>query len=371
LETQSEVHNCENTNIAVPSESLNNISVGALAGNIEDGENTDITPLNIYPAYYTRKFHFDYNQKINGKKLQQNQKNKHLNKPDLVFDGGDYFNSSSGIEVLTHEGEFYTRTAGTSLATPLITSMATEILAVYPYLNIQSVKALLINSASYFTPSQIPAFKEKKVLLDKLIGFGKPKAELLTQSNDNSITFIIEDEIKSGEIMALPIYLPDYLKNCGNKLIFNITIAYKFKPKKGGHLDYLPLNISFTLIQNKPIKDIATEKLEFTRIKNGFTWSEDNFGIENCLFSNTQSMKYSLQPNDLKNLNGQIAVAVRSLLKPGVENNDGQAYPFSIVVRIQEELKNKTEFKLYNEMAAINELEVIGDIEGEAEADID
>jgi len=70
--------------------------------------------------------------------------------------------------------------------------------------------------------------------LRKLIGFGKPRAELLTQSTDNSITFIIEDNIKSGEIMALPIYLPEYLKNCGNKLIFNITIAYKFNPKKGG-----------------------------------------------------------------------------------------------------------------------------------------
>jgi len=112
------------------------------------------------------------------------------------------------------------------------------------------------------------------------------------------------------------------------------------------------------------------EKLEFTRIKNGFGWSEDNFGIENCLFSNTQNMKYSLQPNDLERLDGQIAIAVRSLVKSGVEDNDGQAYPFSIVVRIEEELKNKTEFSLYNEMVAINELEVIGDIEGEAEADI-
>src|SRR5699024_9219759 len=110
----------ENTNIVVPSESLNNVSVGALAGNIEEGENSDVTPLNIYPAYYTRKFHYDYKQQVNGGEFKKNQKNKHLNKPDLVFDGGDYFNDDSGIEVLAREGEYYKRTAGTSLATPLI-----------------------------------------------------------------------------------------------------------------------------------------------------------------------------------------------------------------------------------------------------------
>lgn len=256
LNSRSDVHNCENTNIVVPSESLNNVSVGALAGNIEEGENSDVTPLNIYPAYYTRKFHYDYNQQINGVRFKNNQKNKHLNKPDLVFDGGDYFNDDSGIEVLAREGEYYMRTAGTSLATPLITSMAAEILNVYPDIKIQAVKALLINSAGYYSLKHIPHFKNKEKLLHKLIGFGKPDENLLVQSSNNSITFIIEDEIKSEEIMAIPLYLPEYLRESGNKLIFNISLAYKFKPNRSGHLDYLPLNIGFTLIQNLSIETL-------------------------------------------------------------------------------------------------------------------
>lgn len=60
LNSTSPAHSCQNTNISEPSESLNNVSVGALAGNLEDGDNSDITPLNIYPAYYSRKFHLDY-----------------------------------------------------------------------------------------------------------------------------------------------------------------------------------------------------------------------------------------------------------------------------------------------------------------------
>lgn len=86
-DTTSVFHRCENTNISVPSESLNNISVGALAGNLEEGDNSDLTPNAIYPAYYTRKFHIDYNLDVITEPLRPRQRNKFLNKPDLVFEG--------------------------------------------------------------------------------------------------------------------------------------------------------------------------------------------------------------------------------------------------------------------------------------------
>ena len=147
LDSTTEVHNCEDTNICAPSESLNNISVGALAGNMEDVDYSDITPNELYPAYYTRKFHYDYSQSINSQIIKQ--KNKHLNKPDFVFYGGDLFDSKAGLEILRSplvlEDKFYGRSCGTSLATPLITSFAAEILNEYPALRTQTVKALLIN----------------------------------------------------------------------------------------------------------------------------------------------------------------------------------------------------------------------------------
>jgi len=257
LNSNSPVHSCSNTNICVPSESLNNISIGALAGNIENGDNSDITPFNIYPAYYTRKFHYDYDQDINNTKFGRNQKNKYLNKPDLVFDGGDLLNDNSGIEVLTNSVNFYKRTSGTSLATPLIASLAAEIEHAYPSLKTQSIKALLINSASFTKANKLPHFKNNKSLLHKLIGFGVPNRNHIIGSENNSITLIVEDEVKTSEMLSIPIYLPEYLKKSTNKLIFNITLAYSFFPDKGNHLGYLPLHMSFNLVRNLSINTIA------------------------------------------------------------------------------------------------------------------
>lgn len=377
LNSTSPVHNCENTNISIPSESLNNLSIGALAGNLEDGDNSDLTPANIYPAYYTRKFHFDYEQKVNATNFTRNQKNKHLNKPDLVFDGGDLLNEQSGIEIIASPADsYYRRTAGTSLSTPLITSIAAEIEGMYPDLDVQSIKALLINSANYYKTSQLPLFQNKGELLRKLIGFGVPDRNKSLLSNNKSITMVVEDQIKPLEIVSIPIFLPEYLKTAGNKLIFDISIAYSSYPDKGNHLGYLPLHMSFNLMKNLTIKDIATKSVEETVAKRGFSWSEDHFGKENILFSNAQSKEYRLQPNDIVSLNGQMAVAVRCLSKDNIDENlknylENNQHAFSLVIRITEELKNVTENNLYNEMLEINNLTVISEAEIDADLDLE
>ncbi|GAA3510861.1 hypothetical protein GCM10022393_25620 [Aquimarina addita] len=377
LNSTSPVHNCENTNISTPSESLNNLSIGALAGNIEDDENSDITPANIYPAYYTRKFHFDYEQKVNSTDFNQNQKNKHLNKPDLVFDGGDLLNEQSGIEVIASPVDnYFRRAAGTSLSTPLITSIAAEIEGMYPNLDVQSIKALLINNANYYKPKELPHFKNKGELLRKLIGFGIPNRNQALFSDNKSITMVVEDQIKLLEVVSFPIFLPEYLKIAENKLIFEISIAYSSYPDKGNHLSYLPLHMSFNLMKNLPIKEIATKKASETVAKNGFSWSEDHFGKENILFSNAQSKEYRLQPKDIVSLNGQMAIAVRCLSKDNIDENlkqylENNKHSFSLVIRITEELKNNTENNLYNEMLEINNLTVISEVEIGADLDLD
>lgn len=376
LDSDSSIHKCENTNICTPSDSLNNLSIGALAGNLESKDNSDITPLNIYPAYYSRKFHFDYEQKINTTKFGRSQKNKHLNKPDLLFDGGDFGKEESGIEVLVNEGQFYSRSAGTSLSTPIITSMAAEIMSMYPELDVQSIKALLINSASYYKSRVLPHFKSKQRLLKKLIGFGIPEKSKTTQSDKNSITMIIEDQIQPMEIISLPIFLPEYLRVSKNKLIFDISIAYSFLPDKGNHLGYLPLHISYNLLKNLEIKEISEKTADVIGIKDNFSWSEDHFGKENILFSNAQKKEYRLQPDDIISLDGELAISVRCLIKEDIDETlrdrlKSEKHPFSLVIRITEELKNETEHELYSEMQAINNLTVIGEIDTKADLDLD
>ena len=381
LDGTTDVHKCEDTNICVPSESLNNISVGALAGNIENIDNTDITPNEIYPAYYTRKFHYDYSQNINSQPIKQ--KNKHLSKPDFVFEGGDLFNNKSGIEILRSpiipNDKYYGRSCGTSLATPLVTSYSCDILNEYPNLSTQTVKALLINSASYYNKSKLPHFKNKPdFILKSLTGFGKPNKQGLISNDKNTITFIIEDSIKIGEIIKIPIELPKYLKESGNKLQFDISLCYSFSPIKDNQLDYLPLHISFNLVQNTNIDDIANgviKKGDDTKagtpiygIKN-FPWSEDHFSIDNRQFSNSQFMQYRLQPYDYNLINDSLALSVRCLVKNAyTKQYERLDNPFSIVIKITEIISIDGNSNLYSEMLKINNhVEIDNGIDLEAE----
>lgn len=381
LNGTSQVHRCQNTNISEPSESLNNISVGALAGNLEDVDNTDVTPNNLSPAYYTRKFHFDYAQPVNKQPLRRNQNNKHLNKPDLVFDGGDLFKYEAGIEILRSpmaDGEkYYGRSCGTSLATPLVTSYAAEILNNYPSLRTQTVKALLINSATYYKKNNLPDFRTStEAVLKSLVGFGKPQKSNLLSTDNNSIIFIVEDQIEVGQILTIPIILPSYLKDTGNKLKFDISLCYSFLPIKDNHLNYLPLYISFNLVQNTDIKTVAEKDQAEYGIKSGFSWSEDHHGIENRIFSNAQYKSYILQSTDLNVVDDSIAVGVRCLVKEEIPATHaahlkGKKHNFSAVLRITELPENKASNQLYSQMIACNDVLNIVEAEGDATIEIE
>jgi hypothetical protein len=374
-ENPSPVHSCLNTNICVPSESLNNISVGALAGNLE-GENSDITPLAIYPAYYSRKFHFDFDQNITTSVLGKFQRNKNLNKPDFVFDGGDLFSDDAGIEVIYSPGAYSGRTSGTSLATPLVTSFAAQILNNYPDLKTQTVKALLINSCDQRNPKHFPLFVDSDSVLKKLMGFGKPNKRKLFDSGDNSIVMVIEDTIKWSEVISMPILLPEYLKTSGNKLQFEISLCYSFMPVKDNHLNYLPLYMAFKLVKNIDVQSIANSDAKVHGLKNGISWSEDFFGVEGRMFSNAQSKSFNLQPKDIIAADGSIALAIKCYSKSEIPdalltNLKQNNHPFSLVMRITELTSNNADSDLYSEMVAINEVENIAEAIGTLAVDLD
>ncbi|SHL89302.1 Subtilase family protein [Chitinophaga jiangningensis] len=381
IDSTSEFHNCRNTNISEPSESLNNISIGALAGNLEKDDNSDITPNNSYPAYYSRKFHFDYNQAVNSTPLKKNQRNKYLNKPDLVFEGGDLFSYEAGIEILrspmAETEKYFGRTCGTSLATPLGASYAAEILNNYPSLRTQTVKALLINTATFHRRKDLPHFSTSTdSLLKSMVGFGRPQKSTLLSTDDNSILFVIEDEISIGQIITMPIHLPEYLQTSGNKLKFDISLCYSFLPLKDNHLNYLPIYMAFNIVRNLDIRTISQAEQAQYGIKRGFSWSEDHYGIENRLFSNAQSTSYTLQPADLLNVENAIAIAVRCLCKDEIPDSykrhaSNNQHRFSIVIRITEIPINEVDGRLYQEMINCNEIRNIAEVINDNDIDLD
>jgi hypothetical protein len=297
-------HSCEFTNLQEPSESMNNISVGALAGNFENRFTDGITPAKEYPAYYSRKFHWDVSTKINGGLLKKNQKNKYLVKPDLVFEGGDYLSQEAAIEVLTSPQDnspYYGRLAGTSLATPLITSLIAQLLKEYPTLQMTSIKALLINSAEPPAGKKPPHFdsSDGEKLYRKLTGFGRPNPHRLLEGDSNSITFVIEDVITFDDFYSFDLRFPDWVLSTPNKIELTATLVYKFLPIPNNHLAYLPLYISFGIFRPVDISILSQQDLDNFQLRSGVSWAEDHFGVEDRIFSNVQKLSFPISRHPL------------------------------------------------------------------------
>jgi Subtilase family len=382
LDDRSEIHSCETTNISEPSESLNNISVGAIAGNLEGGPSSDITPAEEYPAYYTRKFNYDYEQSVNGSDFIRSQKNKHLNKPDLVFEGGDLFRFESGLEILRSPIEppgdrFFSRGCGTSYSTPLITSYAATVCQHYPSLSLQTVKALLINSAESPCGNNPPHFRGYPInLLRKLTGFGRPKSDLLTGTDNDSVTFVIESEIELEEFQTILISIPHYINRSGNKLNFKATLSYSFLPVKDNHLCYLPLQLTFGVFKPIEAEVMGKMKTEDYRIKNGMSWSDDFFGVENRLFSNVQQINHTVSGGQIESVGNKVSLAIKCTGKKDVPDShrkhlEETRHKFSLILTITELPTSRATNRLYQEIIAINTIEAIADIEGEATVEVE
>jgi hypothetical protein len=279
-------HNCEGTNLKVPAESLNNMTVGAIAENLNAGTQVDMSLDKTTPAYYTSKYHVSPFHKVNGARLKGKHINFRLYKPDIVFPGGDYGAESAGIQV-SGTGiatDQYRQECGTSFSAPFATNLAAQISHKYPTINVQSIKALIINSAtptaqSGFLESHLNRLRDKfafsefgksvaaltrpeklkinkwfhtEDMLKRLAGHGQPDRIRALSSDNKSITVILEDSIGLDKHKAIPIHLPKYLNAFAkNTTLVNVeaTLCYKFLPDFYEQMGYNPLHISFNFIK--------------------------------------------------------------------------------------------------------------------------
>ncbi|MFT4168467.1 MAG: S8 family peptidase [Dysgonomonas sp.] len=372
--------------IKTPAESMNNITIGAAAGNFELFDSINALSLDTdSSAYYSPRHHVNW-------KTKKQRPNKHLFKPDLLHYGGDFNflledDSNSALRVMSSvTGEYFMRTCGTSYSTPLIANLAARLVKLYPNLNdnMQTIKALIINSAvkktficNHITSSRI--CKEEQVL-----GYGIPNTEKLLYSSENSITLVLEDSIEPGNLQIYPIHFPEYLNELPNQKLLKVTatLCFKFKPILNNEIAYCPIHISFGLFKNLLCeeqeivrvngrdrtldKGINGNKTEHTKV--GVTaWSEDYY-YKNKPLSNVQQISLSISKAKLINEDGTFKIAVSSMYNKLLTSLERQNYEmphsFSLVINIEE--KSKTG-RLYDGLIAENNLEVISEIDAETE----
>ncbi|MFD2599018.1 S8 family peptidase [Sphingobacterium corticis] len=458
----SAIHECTFTNICAPAESMNNITVGALADNYRPDTPTHLSLDKNLPAYYTRKNHYDFKQPINGVRLSNNYSNRNLFKPDIVMPGGDLLNDDSAMQVLgfgDNGNDYYVFDAGTSLATPIAANLAAQLMNLYPNIALQSVKALMINSADSYSHAHLDESVEKrrellaerdyqsafddlggaqKAVITRQIlsaedihrniaGYGKPDQEKLLYSTDNAVSLVLEDVISMDHHKVFLINIPEYLLNStnGKSLHIQATLSFKMNPAWGNHVDYNPLHMSFNFL-NSFIKDspdklaeviadrhhdfyqgIWTEEIEQLQNKKdeealskeekkrlaklkteaignllGFKtsvnrWSEDFFPLVNKPLSNRQQISIKLAKKDIQKIGNQLVLAVRCAVKENLDSDLQEwirrtpMHQFSIALRITDESKLEDKPKLYEELQAINTLEIIANTMADLDQDLE
>lgn len=371
--------NNEQTNLSTPADSMNNITIGAAADGLYDGVFRGISMGREFPTIYSRKGH------VNLKTLTPPSKpNKNLFKPDVLESGGDYgflspgtidFMENAAMSVLSSNPAFgYTKEVGTSLSAPLAANLAAKLKKAYPKLKSQTIKALIINGASnkniIYPDPYIP-------LLSRTSGYGLINVGQTIFSNENEVTLILEDRIQAGEQIIYPINFPDYLitSNLGKTngiLKITVTLCFSFLPLQHNQLTYCPVHIAFSVFKNHSSDDINRVQKEVnSRLRTNLTWSQSaRDKSKPAPYSNVQKIKFNVDVAQLRDEGKTFKLAVQSLLSNQIMVSQKETYPleydFSLVMKIEETIKNSTG-KLYDELRLVNSIEVITDVEVDAD----
>jgi hypothetical protein len=129
-------------------------------------------------------------------------------KPDVVFEGGNvsktavFAGTQPSLNLLTTHYKPYERlfttTNATSAASALCSRMAAQLMAAYPQLRAETIRALIVHSAEWTDAMRQmypPTTKNDRVNLIRHCGWGVPDLERARWSAANSLTLIVEDAL--------------------------------------------------------------------------------------------------------------------------------------------------------------------------------
>lgn len=374
--------NNEHTNLNTPADSMNNMTVGAAADGLYDGAFNGIASGKEFPAIYSRTDHIDLTAIYSVKK-----RNKNLFKPDVIEGGGDFgfyspteidFMDNAAMSVLSSNPALgYTKQIGTSLAAPLTANLAAKLKIVYPDLKSQTLKALIINGASL---KNIVYPDVNQPLLNRTSGYGLIDSEKTIFSDENSATMILEDSIQSGEQKIYPVNFPDYLISTSlgktNRVLkITATLCFSFLPLQHNQLTYCPVHMAFSIFKNHSSDDInRVQRVLNSKLRTTLSWSQSARDKSTpAPYSNVQKIEFNVDVAQLRSEEKTFKLAVQALLSNQIMASQIENYPiefdFSLVLNIEETVRANTG-RLYDELRAINNVEVINIAEADLEGEV-
>ena len=133
-------------------------------------------------------------------------------KPDVVFEGGNAAKDAIGAAwmpslslLTTHHvpaNRLFTTTNATSAATALASRFAARVMALYPGLWLETIRALIVHSAEWTDAMKRQSFragrrppKDDVLRLIRRCGFGVPDIDRALWTVDNSLTMVVEERL--------------------------------------------------------------------------------------------------------------------------------------------------------------------------------
>ena len=188
-------------------------------------------------------------------------------KPDVVFEGGnaakDAFSAVAmhSLSLLTTHhlpaNRLFTTTNATSAATALASRFTARIMAIYPRLWPETIRALIVHSAEWTDTMKRQSFravrfptKEDYLRLIRRCGFGVPNLDRALWTVDNSLTMVVEERLHpfkragSGRPTLRDMHLHDLpwprdvLEGLGETPVeMRVTLSYFIEPSpsRRGH----------------------------------------------------------------------------------------------------------------------------------------
>lgn len=226
-----------------PGQAWNALTVGAFTEKVEteDGHIEPVAPFGGISPYTTTSATWDRAWPL---------------KPDVVFEGGNVGKNDGfagmlpSLNLLTthfkHTEKLFTTTNATSAASALCARMAAQLMAAYPQLRPETIRALIVHSAEWTEAMREMYLKSHTkndyINLVRHCGWGVPDLEHALWSAANSLTLIVEDQVhpykKDGSTIKtrdmnfheLP-WPKDELEALGaTKVQMRVTLSYFVEP---------------------------------------------------------------------------------------------------------------------------------------------
>lgn len=191
-------------------------------------------------------------------------------KPELVEYGGNWsyegrtnnevrYDRALGEVTTNHDvvSRPFTVVSGTSFAAPKIAHMAARVLARYPNMSSEAIRALLLAHAS--VPDEIEHgvdLTEEQVRT--LVGYGRPDGERVLSSVENCVTLLAEDEIEESTHHFYEIPLPEDFMAPPLRRPREITVALAYTSMvRRTHLSYRANKLSFRVVRANNLDEVV------------------------------------------------------------------------------------------------------------------